>query len=65
MTSPVKRLITTGILLALVATVIPYQFAYMVLCIVQLVTCVRAQGAVYLTVSRAVHIPNIFVPDTG
>jgi GPI inositol-deacylase len=41
-TSTRQRLITTSILLFLVSTVIPYQFAYLVLCIVQLVTCVRA-----------------------
>ncbi|KAI7164389.1 GPI inositol-deacylase-like protein [Hortaea werneckii] len=42
MTSPHQRLITTSILLLLVITLIPYQFAYMVLSIVQLFTCVRA-----------------------
>lgn len=31
------------VLLVLVSTIIPYQFAYMVACIVQLATCVRAQ----------------------
>jgi hypothetical protein len=37
-----QRLITTAILLLLITTLIPYQFAYMVLTIVQLCTCVRA-----------------------
>lgn len=37
-----QRLLTTGILLLLVITVIPYQFAYLVLCLVQITTCVRA-----------------------
>jgi len=37
-----QRLLTTGILLLLVITVIPYQFAYLVLCLVQVTTCVRA-----------------------
>ncbi|KAK3709381.1 GPI inositol deacylase [Vermiconidia calcicola] len=37
-----QRLYTTGILLLLVATVIPYQFAYLVLCLVQIATCIRA-----------------------
>jgi GPI inositol-deacylase len=41
-TSPRRRLITTGMLLLLVSTVIPYQFAYVVACVVQLSTCVRA-----------------------
>ncbi|KAF1913008.1 PGAP1-like protein-domain-containing protein [Ampelomyces quisqualis] len=36
-----RRVITTLILLSLVSTVIPYHFAYVVLCIVQLATCVR------------------------
>ncbi|KAE8330127.1 GPI inositol-deacylase [Aspergillus sergii] len=40
--SPRRRLVNSAILLALVSTVIPYQFAYMVACIVQLATSVRA-----------------------
>jgi hypothetical protein len=36
-------MINTAILLVLVSTLIPYQFAYMVACIIQLATCVRAQ----------------------
>ncbi|KAF4547937.1 GPI inositol-deacylase-like protein [Elsinoe fawcettii] len=40
--SPLQRLLTTSILILLVATVIPYQFAYLVLCFIQLATCVRA-----------------------
>jgi glycosylphosphatidylinositol deacylase len=40
-TSSRKRVVTTMILLSLVSTVIPYHFAYAVLCIVQLTTCVR------------------------
>jgi glycosylphosphatidylinositol deacylase len=40
-TSTRQRVITTCILLSLVSTVIPYHFAYMVLCIVQVATCVR------------------------
>lgn len=40
-TSTRQRVITTCILLSLVSTVIPYHFAYMVLCIVQIATCVR------------------------
>ncbi|KAJ4288991.1 GPI inositol deacylase [Kalmusia sp. IMI 367209] len=41
-TSMRQRVITTGILLSLVSTVIPYHFAYVVLCLVQLATCVRS-----------------------
>ncbi|KAF2623319.1 GPI inositol-deacylase-like protein [Macroventuria anomochaeta] len=40
-TSTRQRTITTLILLSLVSTVIPYHFAYMVLCLVQLATCIR------------------------
>ncbi|KAH8723627.1 GPI inositol-deacylase-like protein [Phaeosphaeriaceae sp. PMI808] len=36
-----QRVLTTLILLSLVSTVIPYHFAYAVLCIVQVATCVR------------------------
>ncbi|KAF2760597.1 GPI inositol-deacylase [Pseudovirgaria hyperparasitica] len=37
-----RRVLFTGILLLLVSTVIPYHFAYVVLCIVQVATCTRA-----------------------
>ncbi|KAH8705927.1 putative GPI maturation protein [Talaromyces proteolyticus] len=40
--SPRRRIINCTILLILVATVIPYQFAYIVACLVQIATCVRA-----------------------
>lgn len=40
--SPRRRFITTCILLFLVATFIPYQFAYLVACLVQIATCTRA-----------------------
>ncbi|ROW09481.1 hypothetical protein VMCG_02423 [Cytospora schulzeri] len=40
--SPRRRLITTAIFLFLVTTFIPYQFAYVVACVVQLITTVRA-----------------------
>ncbi|KAL8800069.1 MAG: hypothetical protein Q9182_005435 [Xanthomendoza sp. 2 TL-2023] len=39
--SPKRRIITASVLLLLVSTVIPYQFAYLVACIVQAVTCIR------------------------
>ncbi|OAL72485.1 GPI inositol-deacylase [Trichophyton violaceum] len=38
------RIVNAVILLFLVATVIPYQFAYVVACIVQLITCVQASS---------------------
>ncbi|KAF1850735.1 GPI inositol-deacylase [Cucurbitaria berberidis CBS 394.84] len=41
-TSTRRRIVTTCILLSLVSTVIPYHFAYVVLCLVQLATCVRS-----------------------
>ncbi len=41
--SPRRRMITTAVLLLLVWTVVPYQFAYLVACLVQLMTTVRAQ----------------------
>jgi hypothetical protein len=41
-TSPRRRLLATGALLFLVSTIIPYQFAYVVACLVQLSTSVRA-----------------------
>lgn len=40
--SPRRRIITTAILLFLVSTFIPYQFAYLVACLVQISTCTRA-----------------------
>jgi GPI inositol-deacylase len=42
MTSPHQRIVTTGVLLLMVITIVPYQFAYIVLCVVQIATCVRA-----------------------
>nr|Q2H102.2 RecName: Full=GPI inositol-deacylase [Chaetomium globosum CBS 148.51] len=41
--SPRRRMITTAVLLLLVTTMVPYQFAYLVACLVQLMTTVRAQ----------------------
>lgn len=41
--SPRRRMITAAVLLFLVSTVVPYQFAYLVACLVQLTTTVRAQ----------------------
>ena len=40
--TPRRRVINTVVLLFLVATIIPYPFAYVVACIVQLFTCARA-----------------------
>ncbi|KAJ9657537.1 GPI inositol deacylase [Coniosporium apollinis] len=41
-TSTRQRVITTSVLLLLVSTAIPYHFAYIVLCVVQIATCTRA-----------------------
>ncbi|OAA69063.1 GPI inositol-deacylase [Cordyceps fumosorosea ARSEF 2679] len=41
--TPRRRMISTAILLLLVSTFIPYQFAYLVACLVQLFTSVRAR----------------------
>lgn len=51
-TSTRQRIVTTAILLVLVSTVIPYQFAYLVLCIVQIATCIRAWRQVLDTESE-------------
>jgi GPI inositol-deacylase len=45
--TPRRRLINTLLLLALVATIIPYPFAYVVACLVQLVTTTRALSKLY------------------
>jgi GPI inositol-deacylase len=50
-TSTRQRVITTSVLLGLVSTVIPYQFAYVVLCIVGIATTVRALRVAWETVS--------------
>ncbi|KAJ4354110.1 GPI inositol deacylase [Didymosphaeria variabile] len=47
-----QRVGTTLILLSLVSTVIPYHFAYVVLCLVQLATCVRSLRLARDTVSH-------------
>jgi len=49
-TSPRQRIVTTSILLFLVSTVVPYQFAYLVLCIVNVATNVRALRLAWETV---------------
>lgn len=51
--SPRRRLITAGVLLFLVSTFIPYQFAYMVVCLVQLSTAIRAHRSARDTPSPA------------
>ncbi|KAG5929995.1 GPI inositol deacylase [Claviceps africana] len=40
--TPKRRMVSTALLLFLVSTFIPYQFAYLVACLVQLFTAVRA-----------------------
>ncbi|EME86366.1 uncharacterized protein MYCFIDRAFT_45451 [Pseudocercospora fijiensis CIRAD86] len=48
-----QRLFTTGMLLLLVVTVIPYQFAYLVLCTRQIFTCVGSLRGAQETQSAA------------
>ncbi|KAF2860451.1 GPI inositol-deacylase-like protein [Piedraia hortae CBS 480.64] len=44
-TNPNRRFITTGfLLLLLIMTLIPYQLAYLLLCLIQASTCVRAHA---------------------
>lgn len=45
--TPRRRLINTLLLLGLVATIIPYPFAYVVACLVQLATTTRALSHLY------------------
>lgn len=56
--TPRRRMISTAILLFLVATFIPYQFAFLVACLVQLFTTVRALRI--LTVSPSVSNANYY-----
>ncbi len=49
--SPRRRFVTALVLLLLVSTVVPYQFAYLVACLIQLATCTRALRLVGETVS--------------
>ncbi|KAL7949815.1 PGAP1-like domain-containing protein [Trichoderma barbatum] len=51
--TPRRRVISTIILLFLVATFIPYQFAYLVACLVQILTVVRALRIYVITPSTA------------
>ncbi|KAI2469942.1 PGAP1-domain-containing protein [Annulohypoxylon bovei var. microspora] len=51
--TPRRRLITALVLLILVSTFIPYQFAYVVACLVQLSTAVRAHRSARETPSLA------------
>ncbi|QIX01342.1 hypothetical protein AMS68_006859 [Peltaster fructicola] len=52
---PHQRLITTAILLLLVTTLVPYQFAYVVLTMVQFASCVRG-----LNMARSVQTANAY-----
>ncbi|KAI1434682.1 GPI inositol-deacylase [Xylaria sp. CBS 124048] len=53
--SPRRRLLTIGIAIFLISTVIPYQFAYVLACFVQLLTAVRAHHVARASPSPA-HI---------
>lgn len=55
-----KRVLTTIILILLAATIIPYQFEFVVLCIVQLCTCVRALSVARETVRSPLIPPTPF-----
>lgn len=70
-TSTKQRIITTSVLLGLVATVLPYQFAYLVLCIVQIVTAIRALRLLRDTVSwltsyymQPLNLPSVLITCT-
>jgi glycosylphosphatidylinositol deacylase len=56
--SPRRRIINTIVLLLLVSTVIPYQFAFLVACIIQLATCTRALS--YTSDNRSGQQHNFF-----
>lgn len=56
--SSIRRLITTLILLIVVATIVPYQFAYVVACMVELVSCIRLYGN--RQAERSHHTTNIY-----
>ena len=58
--SPRRRLITTSALLLMVSTFIPYQFAYLVACLVQLATCTRASRLARETVSSPSPASEIY-----
>jgi len=51
-----RRIVVTLILLFIVATVVPFQFAYVVACVVQFSSCVKA-----LNRTRDVHHRSILV----
>ncbi|KAI1409361.1 PGAP1-domain-containing protein [Hypoxylon sp. FL1857] len=59
--SPRRRLITALVLLLLVSTFIPYQFAYVVACLVQLSTAIRAYRSARETPSLATTNFNNYV----
>jgi hypothetical protein len=50
-----RRIVVTLVLLFIVATVVPFQFAYVVACVVQFSSCVKA-----LNRTRDVHILSNF-----
>ena len=56
--TPRRRIINTAVLLFLVATIIPYSFAYVVACLVQLVTCTRALR--YVKDTKSLAAQNFF-----
>lgn len=63
-TSTRHRIITICILLSMVSTIIPYHFAYVVLCIIQLFTCVRSYHQAKISVSVHSSTPHLPVEST-
>jgi hypothetical protein len=63
-TSTTQRVVTITILLSLVSTVIPYHFAYVVLCLVQIATCVRGCRLARESVSTRRHPSAIAIADS-
>lgn len=51
-TSLRKRLMTTSVLLLLASTIIPYQFVFVILCVVQIWTSVKVLTLALETVSQ-------------
>lgn len=62
-TSNKQRVITACILLSLVSTVIPYHFAYLVLCLLQIATCTRAYRLATTSVCYFFHF--FFISSTN
>ena len=53
-----RRIINSTVLLLLVSTLIPYQFAFVVACIVQLFTCIRSVTAQHFSTTSSTNFFN-------